>query len=130
MRSLARQSAKATTEIELMVQEIQSQTSELFKVIETVIGQVTNGTNLAQETRDSLNAIAQATTEISELVVSITQATTAQINQGKSVTQTMEGVAATSKETSQESTQVTASFQELLKTANQLQETVAQFQVN
>lgn len=130
VRSLARQSAKATTEIELMVQEIQSQTSELFKVIETVIGQVTNGTNLAQETRDSLNAIASATTEISELVVSITQATTAQINQGKSVTQTMEGVAATSKETSQESTQVTASFQELLKTANQLQETVAQFQVS
>lgn len=130
VRSLARQSAKATTEIELMVQEIQSQTSELFKVIETVIGQVTNGTNLAQETRDSLNAIAQATTEISELVVSITQATTAQINQGKSVTQTMQGVAATSKETSQESTQVTASFQELLKTANQLQETVAQFQVS
>ncbi len=130
VRSLARQSAKATTEIELMVQEIQSQTSELFKVIETVIGQVTNGTNLAQETRDSLKAIASATTEISELVVSITQATTAQINQGKSVTQTMEGVAATSKETSQESTQVTASFQELLKTANQLQETVAQFQVS
>ncbi|NJL89163.1 MAG: GAF domain-containing protein [Coleofasciculaceae cyanobacterium SM2_1_6] len=130
VRSLARQSAKATTEIELMVQEIQSQTSELFKVIETVIGQVTNGTNLAQETRDSLKAIANATTEISELVVSITHATTAQLNQGKSVTQTMEGVAATSQETSQESTQVTTSFQELLKTANQLQETVAQFQVS
>lgn len=130
VRSLARQSAKATTEIELMVQEIQSQTSELFKVIETVIGQVTNGTNLAQETRESLQAIASATTEISTLVAGITQATLAQTDQGKSVTQTMQGVAATSKETSQESTQVTASFQELLATANQLRDTVAQFQVN
>lgn len=130
VRSLARQSAKATTEIELMVQEIQSQTSELFKVIETVIGQVTNGTNLAQETRESLQAIASATTEISTLVAGITQATLAQTNQGKSVTQTMQGVAATSKETSQESTQVTASFQELLATANQLRDTVAQFQVS
>ncbi len=130
VRSLARQSAKATTEIELMVQEIQSQTSELFKVIETVIGQVTNGTNLVQETRESLQAIASATTEISKLVAGITQATLAQTDQGKSVTQTMQGVAATSKETSQESTQVTASFQELLATANQLRDTVAQFQVN
>lgn len=130
VRSLARQSAKATTEIEFMVQEIQGQTSELFKVIETVIGQVTNGTNLVQETRESLQAIASATTEISKLVAGITQATLAQTNQGKSVTQTMEGVAATSKETSQESTQVTASFQELLATANQLRDTVAQFQVS
>ena len=130
VRSLARQSAKATTEIELMVQEIQSQTSELFKVIETVIGQVTNGTNLVQETRESLQAIASATTEISKLVAEITQATLAQTDQGKSVTQTMQGVAATSKETSQESTQVTASFQELLATANQLRDTVAQFQVS
>jgi len=130
VRSLARQSAKATTEIELMVQEIQSQTSELFKVIETVIGQVTNGTNLAQETRESLQAIASATTEISNLVAGITKATLVQTDQGKSVTQTMQGVAATSQETSQESTQVTASFQELLATANRLRETVAQFQVS
>ena len=130
VRSLARQSAKATTEIETMVQEIQSQTSELFKVIEMVIGQVGNGTNLAQATRESLQAIAAATKEISELVVGINQATLSQIDQGKSVTTTMQGVATTANETSQESTQVTASFQELLATANQLQSTVAQFQVS
>jgi len=130
VRSLARQSAKATTEIETMVQEIQTQTNQLFRVIEAVIEQVTQGTNLAQETRHSLQAIANATTEISTLVAGITQATFTQLEQAQSVTKTMQGVAETAGTISQESAQVASSFQGLLSTASQLQQTVSQFQVN
>ena len=130
VRSLARQSASATTEIEKLVQDIQEGTAEVSTVMETGIQQVVEGTNLVSETRQSLNAIVEATAEISKLVAGITGATQAQTQQAQSVTQTMTEVATIANKTSVDSIQLSASFQEVLKMAQGLQASVGQFKVD
>jgi methyl-accepting chemotaxis protein PixJ len=130
VRSLARQSASATLEISNLVAEIRQQTSEVIKVTEAAITQVSAGTSLVEETKGNLTAIAAATAQISELVESITTATTAQLEQSKSVTQTMREVAEISDSTSAESVQLSNTFQDTLNTAQTLQEVVKQFKVN
>ncbi len=130
VRSLARQSASATLEISNLVAEIRTQTSDAISVTEAAIAQVSAGTNLVEETRESLNAIAVATAQISELVEAIGDATTAQLTQSRSVTETMNEVAAISQSTSEGSVELSSSFQNSLMTAQQLQEVVRQFKVN
>ncbi|TVQ62314.1 MAG: GAF domain-containing protein [Spirulina sp. DLM2.Bin59] len=130
VRSLARQSASATLEISNLVAEIRQQTSEVIKVTEAAITQVSAGTSLVEETKGNLTAIAAATAQISELVASISTATTAQVEQSKSVTQTMREVAEISNSTSAESAQLSSTFQDTLNTAQRLQEVVKQFKVN
>ena len=129
VRSLARQSAAATTDIEKLVQEIQEGTAEVSTAMETGIQQVVEGSNLVTETRQNLNAIVEATAEISKLVEGITGATQVQTQQSQSVTQTMTEVATIANTTSVDSIQLSASFQELLKMAQDLQASVGQFKV-
>ncbi|MBW4574039.1 MAG: GAF domain-containing protein [Aphanothece sp. CMT-3BRIN-NPC111] len=130
VRSLARQSAAATTDIEKLVEEIQAETGEVAEAMETGIQQVVEGTNLVNETRQSLNAIAAATAQISQLVENITQATQIQTQQSVTVTQTMTDVATIANQTSEDSIQISAKFKELLATAQELQASAAKFKVN
>jgi methyl-accepting chemotaxis protein PixJ len=130
VRSLARQSAEATTEIEQLVQEIQEGTAEVSVAMETGIQQVAQGTNLVTNARQNLNAIVEATTQISQLVEGITQATQVQTQQFESVTQTMSEVAAIANKTSEDSIEITSSFKELLAMAQNLQSSADQFKVD
>jgi methyl-accepting chemotaxis protein PixJ len=130
VRSLARQSAAATTEIEKLVQEIQAETGEVSTAMETGIQQVVDGTNLVNETRQSLNAIATATAQISQLVENITKATQEQTQQSIDVTETMQNVAAIANKTSEDSVQIAVKFQQLLTTAEALRATSSKFKVN
>jgi methyl-accepting chemotaxis protein PixJ len=130
VRSLSRQSAAATTEIEKLVQEIQAETGEVATAMETGIQQVVEGTNLVNETRQSLNAIVAATAQISQLVEGITQATQVQMHQSASVTEAMTGVAQISNQTSVESSQISASFKDLLGMAQELLTSSGKFKVN
>ncbi|HAZ47066.1 MAG TPA: chemotaxis protein [Cyanobacteria bacterium UBA11369] len=130
VRSLARQSAAATTEIEQLVQEIQSETGEVVAEMETGIQQVVIGTNLVNETRQSLNEIVTATAQIQQLVEGITQATQLETEQSKSVTETMTKVAAIASQTSEHSLQISNSFKELLTMAEELQASVGRFKVS
>jgi methyl-accepting chemotaxis protein PixJ len=130
VRSLARQSAAATTDIENLVQEIQTETIDVASAMEMGIQQVVSGTTLVDETRQSLNAIVAATTEISELVQGITQSNQSQIQQSESASQTMSDLAVVATKTSDDAVQISASFKELLKMAEALQASVGKFKVN
>lgn len=129
VRSLARQSAAANTEIGKLVQEIQAGTDLVSKAMETGIQQVNAGTSLVNDTRSSLNAIVEATAEISHLVEGITEATQMQTQQSQSVTHTMNEVANIANKTSVDSMQLAAAFKELLTMAQDLQASVGQFKV-
>ncbi|HEY9830439.1 MAG TPA: GAF domain-containing protein, partial [Stenomitos sp.] len=130
VRSLARQSAEATTEIAQLVQEIQEGTAEVSVAMETGIQQVAQGTHLVTNARQNLNAIVEATTQISQLVEGITQATQLQTEQFQSVTQTMTDVAAIANKTSEDSVEISTSFKELLAMAQNLQASADQFKVD
>jgi methyl-accepting chemotaxis protein PixJ len=130
VRSLARQSAEATTEISQLVQEIQEGTAEVSTVMEKSIQQVAAGTSMVHDTRQNLNAIVEATSQISQLVAGITQATQVQTQQFQSVTQTMTEVAAIANKTTEDSTEISTSFKELLTMAQNLQASADQFKVD
>lgn len=129
VRSLARQSADATAEIEKLVANIQAETNEVVAAMEAGTEQVVAGTQLVDETRQSLTRIASASSEINQLVNTIAQAAAVQSQASESVTQTMTNVAAIAQQTSSEATQVSNSFHELLEVATNLQAEVGQFKV-
>lgn len=130
VRSLAQQSSEATTEIETLVQEIQSETGAVSTAMDMGIQQVVAGTNLVTQTRQSLNEIVAATVQIRELIQGITSSTQAQTQQSQAMTQAMNEVAAIAQKTSADSTRIAQSFQNLLTTAETLQTSVGQFKVD
>ncbi|MEB3180482.1 MAG: GAF domain-containing protein [Nostocaceae cyanobacterium] len=130
VRSLARQSANAATEIEQLVQEIQEGTAEVSIALEKGIQQVAEGTTIVHDARSNLNAIVTATTEISQLVDGITEATQLQTEQFQSVTETMKDVAKIANKTSEDSLAISTSFKELLAMAQNLQTNADKFKVD
>jgi methyl-accepting chemotaxis protein PixJ len=130
VRSLARQSAAATTEIEQLVQEIQEGTAEVSIALEKGIQQVAEGTATVQDTREHLNAIVEATSQISHLVEGITQVTQVQTQQFQSVAQTMTEVSKIANDTSENSVEISTSFKDLLAMAQNLQSSADQFKVD
>jgi methyl-accepting chemotaxis protein PixJ len=129
VRSLARQSAAATGEIENLVASIQSQTSEVVMAMEAGTEQVAIGTKLVDETRASLNRITAISLKIGELVESIAQAALLQSENSIQVTKSIDRVADISVKTSLRADNVQASFQDLLKLATELQKNVGQFKI-
>lgn len=130
VRSLARQSAEATVEIENLVATIQAETNEVVTAMEVGTEQVVAGTQLVNETRASLDEIAQVATQINVLVETIAQSTQAQSASSEAVTNVIQGVAQIAQQTSTEADQVSNAFETLLDVADNLQSTVGRFKVN
>lgn len=130
VRTLAYQSANATTEIERLVAEIQTEIGEVTAVMEVGIAQVVQGSELVDETRQSLSEIVAVTNEISGLVAGITEATKIQNKQSQTLTEAMTDVSTLANKTFANSTQISQSFQELLTTSEELQTSVSRFKVD
>ena len=130
VRNLAYQSANATTEIERLVEEIQTEISAVTEVMEVGISQVVQGSELVDKTRHSLSEIVTVTNQISGLVEGITQATKIQNQQSQSLTEAMHDVSNLANQTLTSSTQISQSFQKLLHTSEELQTSVSQFKVD
>jgi methyl-accepting chemotaxis protein len=129
VRALARQSAEATEEIRKLIASIQAETSEVVTAMESGIEQVVIGTKLVDETRQSLNNITAASTQIGDLVRSIAQLTVSQTAASTTVAQTMKEVATVANKTSEEARHVAQSFEQLRQVAQTLQDGIGQFKV-
>ena len=129
VRSLAQQSAQATAEIAQLVTDIQAETNEVVTAMEEGTEQVVEGTKLVDETRQSLNEITAASSQIHTLVEAIAQATTVQSQDSEIVAKSITDVAAIADKTSKEATQASDSFKQLLTVAQTLQSSVGRFKV-
>lgn len=129
VRSLARQSAAATGEIEKLVASIQAETSEVAVAIEAGIEQVAIGTRLVDETRASLDRVTATSMKIGALVESIAQAALLQSENSERVTQSIDRVANIANKNSARADDVQASFQDLLKLARELQTNIDRFKI-
>ena len=129
VRALAQQSAEATEEIRKLVTSIQSETNEVVAAMEAGTEQVVAGTQMVDETRQSLNKITAASATISQLVETIVQVTVEQSQTSEAVSASMTEVAEAADKTSQGAKQVSASFEDLRKVAQTLQNSVGQFKV-
>jgi methyl-accepting chemotaxis protein PixJ len=130
VRSLAYQSANATTEISRLVDEIRSGTNEVTEAMEVGIAQVVQGTQLVNETRQTLSEIVTATSEIGGLVQSISKAANNQNQESQKLTIVMNDVAEIVIKTADSATQLSDSFKDLLTTSQNLQTSVSRFKVD
>ena len=130
VRQLADRAAKASKEIEQIVLQIQSETSNVQQAMEVGTQQVIDGTKRAEQARQSLNDIIQVSHRIETLVLSITEDTVKQTETSRTVSQVMQSVELTAQETSQESQRVSASLQNLVGVARSLQDSVERFRVD
>jgi methyl-accepting chemotaxis protein PixJ len=130
VRALAQQSAAATTDIEALVEEIQTQTSEVVIAMESGTEQVVAGTQLVEESRQKLAQISAVSTQVNLLIQEIAQAAAKQTQASATVSQTMQGVATIATDTSKQSEDMAGSFGRLLEVAQGLQVSVSQFKVS
>ncbi len=130
VRSLAEQSASATQEIEQIVEEIQSGTSEVIKAMIVGRKRVMIGTQLVKGARKSLTDVLDVSGKIGELVEEITVSANTQADTSDALSKTMEEVAAIANQTSEQSMTVADSFAKLLAVAGDLEKNVAEFKVN
>ena len=126
---LATKSAEATQEIEEIVENIQEETQEVVAAMEIGTSQVVEGTRLVQNTKYSLDKIAEVSQQIDLFLQSISSATISQAETSQTVTKLMEEVASVSQRTSNSSLSVSHSLEEAVKIARQLETSVDTFTV-
>ena len=126
---LATKSAEATQEIEEIVENIQEETQEVVAAMEVGTSQVVEGTRLVQNTKDSLDRIAEVSQQIDLLLQSISTTTISQAQTSQTVTKLMEEVASVSQKTSRASLGVSESLEETVKIAQKLEASVDTFTV-
>jgi methyl-accepting chemotaxis protein PixJ len=130
VRSLAHQSANATNEISRLVDEIRAGTNEVTEAMEVGIAQVVQGTQMVNDTRQSLSEIVIATSEIGGLVQLITKAANNQNEESLTLTLVMNDVAEIVLNTADSANQLSESFKQLLITSSSLQTSVSRFKVD
>ena len=127
VRSLATQSATATTDIENLVARIQLETNEVVSAMAQGTEQVTLGTELVKQTRQSLNQVTAASQEISQLITGIVQSARGQSTISHQVSDKIADVALSARANSQSATQVSLEIEQLLTVANKLQTDIDRF---
>ncbi len=127
VRSLASQSAEATAEIDNLVTKIQLETNDVVEAMNFSTQQVTKGTQLVQQTRESLDRVTIASQEISRLVRAIAEAATRQSETSRDVSTTITNVAVIAQNHAQSATQVSASIKQLSTVAEKLQAGIGKF---
>lgn len=128
--ALAAQSANATREIEILVESIQKETSEVVQAMEASTVQVVEGTNRVEDARQSLNQIVQVSQQINELFQEILIATTSQVQTSQSVRSLIAEISAQSQHSSLTSRDVAIALQKTADVASQLQASVETFKVD
>ena len=127
VRSLATQSAEATADIETLVNKIQLETSEVVEAMNHGSKQITQGSELVQQTRQSLTEVNQVSERINQLVDSIARAAAEQSLTSVRVSQAMNTVAAIAQNNSHSATQVSTSIKQLTAIAEKLQTNIDKF---
>ena len=129
VRRLAERVTDSTKEIEQLVSTIQLETAEVLQTMENSTTQVVTGTQLVGKTKQTLVGLANISNTIDQLLQSISASTVSQTIASQSVNKTMHEVAAIAINNSQESEAVSVSLKQLVGVAEELQNSVARFQV-
>ncbi len=130
VRALAQRSARATTEIRQLIEEIQNQVLDLVKSMAVGTQQVNNGSELVEKTRQKLSDISASSQQVNQLVKEIAQSASLQSQTSEEVSQTIENVAAIATSNSNYAENMNKGFSELLQVAEKLQVSVSQFKVS
>ena len=127
---LAAQSGAATKEIEKIVENIQAETQQVVEAMEVGTAQVVEGTNLVENTRESLGQIVKVSRQIDQLFQEISGMTGSQAETSQMIIKLMQEIAKGSERSSTSSRQVSSSLVDTVNIAAQLQQYVGKFKVD
>jgi methyl-accepting chemotaxis protein len=121
VRSLSQQIAFTTAEIEQFLLSMQSTTNQILRNLSAETEQTLSGeAQLLDDTRQTLNQVAEVSLEISTLVEAIAQAASTSWENSAIVGQSMQHLVEMTHKTSEKSGSVAASFAQLLCSAQEL----------
>jgi methyl-accepting chemotaxis protein PixJ len=121
VRSLSQQIAFTTAEIEQFLLSMQSTTNQILRNLSAETEQTLSGeAQLLDDTRQTLNQVAEVSLEISTLVEAIAQAASASWENSAIVGQSMQNLVEMTHKTSEKSGMVAASFAQLLCSTQEL----------
>jgi methyl-accepting chemotaxis protein PixJ len=130
VRNLATQSARATADIEQLVNNILTETKTVVLAMEEGNELVAEGSNLVEETRKSLNQITAATLQVNQLVEAIASTALEQSENSEEMKMKITDVAQVAEKTNLSVNQLSESFEQLQQLAGQLESNVSQFKIS
>jgi len=130
VRSFTVELTKAATDIEPLLEELETEVIIMTAAMETGKGQVVSGLESTKETRQKLNQIATISVKISALVSNMTEAAAGQAQTSNSASRTVLEIANLANHTSEQSAAVAESFTKLAAIAQYLQTSASLVKVN
>lgn len=129
VRRLADRVTEATREIQLLVSNIQQETTEALQAMEAGTAEVVAGTQLVEETKETLKGLASLSQTIDRNLQTISGSTISQTETFQRMNQIIGGVNAIAQNTATDTQLVVNSLQGLVGVVNDLQESVQQFRL-
>lgn len=129
VRRLADRVTDATREIQLLVNNIQHETTEVLKAMEVGTAEVVSGTQSVEETKDTLKDLADLSQTIDKYLQTISSSTISQIEVSQKVNSIMGNANAIAQLTATDTQTVVASLQGLVGVVDELQISVRQFRL-
>ncbi len=129
VQRLAERSSDATRQIEALVKGIQSDTKEAVASMEQSTSNVVNGTQLAQNAGEALEAIEDVSTHLAELISNISESASQQARAATNISDTMNVIQEITTQTSAGTNETAASIGNLAELANELRHSVTNFKL-
>ncbi len=129
VRRLADRVTDATREIQLLVTNIQQETTEVLKAMEVGTAEVVAGTQSVEETKETLKDLADLSQTIDNYLQTISSSTISQTQVSQKVNNIMENANAIAQATATDTQTVVSSLQVLVGVVDELQASVRQFRL-
>jgi len=129
VQRLAERATNATRRIEMLVQNIQTDTSEAVVSMEATTSEVVAGAEKAEDAGEALKRIESVSKDLSSLIEDISQEAQAQSTAATQIAEQMNSIRDVSIRTSEGSNQTALSMGRLADLVHKLSETVADFKL-
>lgn len=129
VRKLAERTGKATGEITEMIRGIQQETSEAVQSMESGIGEVDKGRELADRAGNSLSEIVNMSQQVMDMIQQIATATEEQSAASEQISKNVESVSAITRQTATGAEQSAMAAEQLNNQAEDLRRIVATFRL-
>jgi twitching motility protein PilJ len=129
VQRLAERATNATRRIEMLVQNIQADTSEAVVSMESTTSEVVSGAEKAEDAGEALKRIESVSKDLSKLIEGISQEAQSQSETATHIAEQMKSIRDVSIQTSEGSDQTAQSMGRLADLVHKLRESVADFKL-
>ena len=129
VRRLAEQASKASNDIGILIQGIQSETTLAVRSMESATQEVEGGVTLAENAGKALDQILEVVNHSSELIQEISLSAKQQAKASTGIVESMNSISQISKETAAGAQQANQASNDLMNTSEGLRESVQTFEL-